>query len=52
MKESKKVFTSVSLDREVIEKVDKQRRQRANKEGRDISRSSYLNELIIRGMNK
>lgn len=52
MKEGKKIFTSVSLDREIIEKVDKQRRQKASKEGRDISRSSYLNDLILRGMNK
>lgn len=52
MKEGNKVYTGISLDKEILEKLDKQRRDQASKEGRDISRSSYINEMIIRGLQQ
>lgn len=47
---SKKVITGISLDREVIEKVDKLRRELAITQGKDVPRSAYINDLVKKGL--
>ncbi len=51
-REARKVFTSVSLDKEIIETVDKRRREMALKEGKDVPRSAYINDLLIRALKE
>lgn len=45
-----KTYTSLGLDQKVLQEVDKQRRELAIKEGRDISRSSYINGLLEKNL--
>jgi hypothetical protein len=47
---TKKVITGISIDREVVEKLDKRRREISIKEGRDLARSTYINELLIKAL--
>jgi metal-responsive CopG/Arc/MetJ family transcriptional regulator len=42
----KKQYTGIGLDQNVLKEVDKQRREMALKEGRDVSRSAFINNML------
>jgi len=48
----RKPWLTITIDRELLEKLDKQRRSEAVSESKDISRSAYVSKLIEKGLNK
>lgn len=52
MAKGKKIYTGIGLDERVLAEVDRRRREKSLKEGKDISRSAFINTLIIKALEK
>ncbi|WP_187442731.1 hypothetical protein [Rossellomorea vietnamensis] len=43
---------NLTIDKDLLDKLEQDRFKRIQKEQKDISRSSYISELIRKGLNK
>lgn len=48
----RKPWVSLTIDQDLLERLDKERRDKSAKESKDISRSAYVSEMIERGLKK
>jgi metal-responsive CopG/Arc/MetJ family transcriptional regulator len=45
------ITTGVSIEMKLLDEIDKRRREKGAKEGRDIPRSTYICELLRSALN-
>lgn len=43
---------NLTIEKELLDKLDKERRERIVSESKDISRSAYISDLIRKGLEK
>jgi hypothetical protein len=48
----KKITISWYVNESLIQRIDSERRKRSMKEKKDVNRSMYLNELILKGLGE
>lgn len=47
-----KIWTSLTIDPKLLEKIDTTRREKALKDGADISRSKYVCDLLEKALKE
>lgn len=49
---NRKPYLSIVIEKELLETIDRKRRKKIMEEERDISRSSFVSDLIQRGIDE
>lgn len=48
----RKPWITLTIDQELLDKLDQERRKKITSENKDISRSAYLSKLLERGLKE